>query len=112
MAKFIKDPDSVEPFHVVWCSKNNTNDGSATDTGELQSATIASSTWSIPTGITLDSNNTNSVVIQGVTYAINTVATAWLSGGTAGTEYDCVNEITTSDNRTLNHTITVKVEER
>ena len=30
-----KDPASVEPYYVVWCDKDGTNDGSEDDTGEL-----------------------------------------------------------------------------
>jgi hypothetical protein len=108
---FIKDPNSVEPFYVVWCSKDGTNDASTSDSGELQSATISTSDWTVPTGITEDSEGQAAVTIQGVTYAINTVATIWLSAGVAGTDYDLVNRITTSDSRTLDHTITIKVRE-
>ena len=108
---FEKDPDSVEPFFIIWCDEDSTNDGLADDGGELQGATIDSVTWTIPSGITKDSDNENSVTIAGITYDINTVATAWLSGGTAGLNYDLVCEIDTSDNRTLNKTITIKVRE-
>ena len=107
--EFVKDPDSVEPFHIVWCSLANTNDGSSGDTGELQGETISSSSWTIPTGITKDSDNKLSVTIQGITYTANTVATVWLSGGTAGLDYALVNQIVTSGGRTLDHTILIKV---
>jgi hypothetical protein len=107
--EFVKDPDSVEPFHIVWCSLDNTNDGSSSDTGELQGETISSSSWTVPTGITKDSDNKLSVTIQGITYVANTVATIWLSGGTAGQDYALVNQIETSGNRTLDHTILIKV---
>lgn len=106
--EFIKDPDSVEPFHVVWGSKNGTNDGSVDDNGELQGATISSSTWTVPSGITEDSNNTNIVSMRGITYPVNTVATIWLSGGTPGEDYKLINQIVTSDGRTLDHTIIIK----
>ena len=106
---FYKDPDSVEPFHIVWCSQDNTNDGSSSDTGELQGETISSSSWTVPSGITKDSDNKASVTIQGVSYSANTVATIWLSGGTDGTDYVLVNQIDTSGGRTLDHSITVKV---
>ena len=107
-----KDPDAVEPYFVVWCDKDGTNDGSATDDGELQGATISSATWTVPTGITKDSDNTSAVTIKGVTYGANTVATIWLSGGTAGTSYSIVCEIDTSDSRTLNQTIVIEVAEQ
>ncbi len=111
MSSFVKDPDAVEPFYVVWVSKDNTNDGGATDTGELQSATISTAAAQMPSGITLDSENTGSVVISGVTYASSTVHIMTLSGGTVGTDYDITSRITTSDSRTLDKTITIKVRE-
>jgi hypothetical protein len=111
MTSFIKDPNAVETFTVVWCSKDNTNDGSATDTGELQGETISTITEVVATGITLDSSNKNSTSIQGVTYAADTVHNLVLSGGTAGTDYDIVSRITTSGGRTLDKTITIMVRE-
>ncbi len=109
MASFLKDPSSVEPFYIVWCSPDNTNDGSASDTGELQSATISTTDWTVPTGLTKDSENESSVTSKGVTYAVNTVACIWLSSGTDGTDYEVACKITTSDSRTLEHTITIRV---
>lgn len=106
-----KDPSNVEPYFVIWCALDGTNDGSTSDNGELQGATISSSAWTVPSGITEDSSNTATVDIAGITYAVNTVATVWLSGGTAGNEYRLVNEITTSDSRTLQKSITIRVRE-
>lgn len=106
---FVKDPNSVEPFYVVWCSPDNTNDGTASDTGELQGATISTSTWTLDSGITENSSGTAEITIKGITYGVNTVATIWLSGGTDGTNYDLLDRIVTSDSRTLDYTITIKV---
>lgn len=103
-----KDPDSVEPYFIVWCDKDGTNDGSSSDDGELQGETIATATWTVPTGITKDSSNTDAVTIQGVSYSANTVATVWLSGGTHNTDYDILCRITTAT-RTLDKTITIPV---
>ena len=107
--EFVKDPDSVEPFHVVWCSLDNTNDGSNTDTGELQGETISTSTWTVPSGITKDSDSKGAVTIQAIVYAVDTVATIWLSSGVAGTDYALTNKVVTSGGRTLEHTILIKV---
>lgn len=108
-----KDPDDTEPYFIVWCSKDGTNDGSTSDDGELQSDTISSSTWTVASGITKDSDNTDAITIAGISYSANTVATIWLSGGTADTDYDLTNTITTSGSpaRTLSKTITVPVRE-
>ena len=107
--RFTKKAAAVEPFYVVWCSENNTNDGSADDSGRLQSETISTLTWAVPTGITKDSDAKTAVTIQGIVYGADTVATIVLSSGVAGTDYDCVCKITTAT-RTLYHTITIMVE--
>ena len=106
-----KDPDAVEPYFVVWCSKSGTNANTAADTGELKGATIATSTWVVPTGITKDSDDTGAITIAGISYGVDTVATVWLSGGEAGEEYTLTNRITTSDGRTLDQSIVVPVKE-
>ena len=104
-----KDPNSVEPYFIVWCSEDGTNDGGAKDTGELQGATISTTTWTVQTGITKDSENENAVDINGVSYAVNTVATIWLSSGSDKTDYVLNLKITTSDSRTLEKSITIPV---
>ena len=111
MSSFKKDQHSVETFSIIWASKSNLNNGSASDSGELQGETISTITELVPSGITLDSSNKNSTSIQGITYAIDTVHNMVLSGGSAGTDYDIVSRITTSGGRTLDKTITIKVRE-
>lgn len=107
-----KDPNSVEPYFVVWCSKDGTNDGGANDTGELQGATISTVTWTVPNGITKDSDNKSAVTVHGVTYEADTVCTIWLSGGSGGSQYSLSVRITTSDSRTLDKTIVIPVVEQ
>lgn len=107
-----KDPNSVEPYHFIWCSKDGTNDGSTSDTGELQGATISSQTITPATGLTLDSDNKSAVTIAGISYAVNTVSTGWVSGGTDGTDYNLHCRIVTSDGRTLDQTMTIPVREQ
>jgi len=106
-----KDPNSVEPYFIIWCDIDGTNDGTASDQGELQGATISTTAWAVDSGITEDSNNTAAVTIKGVSYGTNTVATIWLSGGTAGSYYRCRNRITTSDSRTLDKSIFITISE-
>ncbi len=105
---FFKDPLTAEKFYVVWCSPDNTNDASVGDSGRLQSETIATTAWTVPTGVTNDSDVKTAVTIRGTVYAANTVATITLSSGTADTDYELLNKITTAT-RTLTHTITIKV---
>ena len=109
MTSFTKDPNSVEPYYIIWCSSDNTNDGTTSDTGRLQGATISSDSWTVPSDITEDSSNNSSVTIQGITYSANTVSCIWLSSGTDGASYNITNQIVTSDSRTLDQTITIVV---
>ena len=111
MPSFTKDPHAVRKFHIVWCDRTGLNDGSSADLGDLQSATISTSTWFVPAGITKDSANNSELIVQGITYAENTSSTIWLSAGALGKDYDLVNRITTSDSETLDKTITIKVRE-
>ena len=104
-----KDPANVEPYFFVLCDlKTGTNVSG--DNGELQGATISTiSSVTASTGLTVDSSNKNAVTIDGVSYAADTVVTAWLSGGTAGTEYTVTCKVTTSDSRTLEYSAIVPV---
>lgn len=77
-----KDPDEVLDYAFDW-------DAEYLATGE----TISSSTWTVTTGITVDSSTKT-----------GTTATIWLSGGTAGSDYDIANKIATSAARTAERT--------
>lgn len=104
-----KDPDDVHPYFIVWCAANGTNTGGTADDGELQGATISTVTWTVPAGITKDSDNKNAVIVKGVSYSASTVCAIWLSGGTHETDYTLTCKITTSDSRTLSQSIVVRV---
>lgn len=110
-----KDPDDKEPYHMVWCDKSTgLNDGSREDHGELQGATIATVTWTItPVADELikDSSNEAAVSIAGISYEQDTVATIWLSGGTADENYYLLCHITTSDGRNLSNSMMIPVRE-
>jgi aryl-phospho-beta-D-glucosidase BglC (GH1 family) len=83
-----KDPDSVLDFKVDWSEW-------------LDGDTIATAVFLVDSGITEDSS-TNS----------DTAATIWLSGGTAGVDYNVVSRITTAQGRTADRTIIVPVAEK
>lgn len=87
---FELDPNDTKTFTVVWCSEDGTNDGGATDTGELQSATISSATVIIPASLTLEAANNNATTIQGVSYAINTVHNLTIKKSTTGSVGDSI----------------------
>jgi len=88
--QFTKDPDEVLDYTVDW----GTN---VLATGE----TISTSTWTVPSGITKDSDTKT-----------NTTTVIWLSGGTAGSDYNLANKIVTSASRTFERTITVGVRQK
>ena len=88
---FVKDPSDVLDYVIDW-SAQMTEDGADT---------IALSTWTVPTGITQDSESETT-----------TTATIWLSSGVDGTDYDCANKIVTAAARTYERTITIQVRNR
>jgi hypothetical protein len=87
---FLKDPDSVMDFSIDW-----------TDWLAPDSDSISTSVWTVDSGITKDSQPYSGAV-----------ATVWLSGGTLGESYKCVNTITTGNLRTAQRTIIIKVVQR
>ena len=87
---FIKDPEAVLDYTLDWTKWLD-------EAGDI----IATSTWIVPTGLTkvTETNTTK-------------LATVWLSGGTAGTNYTVTNRITTVAGRTDDRSITIRVQER
>jgi hypothetical protein len=89
--KLTKDPDAELDYTRDW-------------TTYLGADTIATSTWIVPTGITLGTgakaptNNTTS-------------ATVWLSGGTPHGAYLITNRITTAGGRTDDRTFLLTIAE-
>jgi len=85
---FTKDPSAVLDYTINWSSW-------------LDSDTISTSTWTVPTGLTKDSDTSTT-----------TTATIWLSSGTAGTQYTVVNHIVTAAGREDDRSIYIVVENR
>ena len=85
-----KDPDSVLDYVLDWVTR-------WLETGD----TISTSTWTVPAGITKDSD-TNT----------NTTTTIWVSGGTDDTDYDLTNRVVTAGGRTVDRTLRIQVRER
>ena len=85
---FTKDPSAVLDYTIDWSDW-------------LDSDTISTSTWTVPTGLTEDSD-TNTT----------TTATVWLSSGTAGTQYTVINHIVTAGGREDDRSIYIMVEDR
>lgn len=89
MSSFTKDPEAVLDYAFNWASW--------LASGE----TISTHTVTVPSGLTKDSDSESSGIV-----------TAWISGGTAGTEYTVECKITTSAGRTDERSITINVRER
>ena len=83
-----KDPNAVLDYTLDW-------------TKWLDGDTIDTATFTVPDGLTLD-DSTNDTVL----------ATAWLSGGTAGTSYVVRCRITTAGGRTEDRSFTILVDDR
>lgn len=83
-----KDPNAILDYTINWSRWLN---------GDV----ISSILWTLPAGIT-DVGHTNS----------GSDMTIWLSGGTAGVNYDIVGEIVTVGGRTDDRTLRIAVAER
>lgn len=88
---FFKDPNAVKDIAIDWTRWLTLTPSGTADT-------ISSSTWTVDSGITKDSDSSST-----------TLTTIWLSGGTAGTTYDLTNRIVTAGGRTEDRTISVRV---
>ena len=80
-----KDPDEILDYAIDW-------------TGRLGSDTIATSSWTVPDGITQVSAS-----ISGA------ICTIWLSGGTLDQSYSILNRITTDGGRTMDRTVILPI---
>ena len=83
-----KDADERLDYQVDWSTRIDTD-------------TIITSVWTIPLGITKESD-----------YYSDTITTIWLSGGTTNTDYELRNTITTASGRILDQTVVLLVRER
>lgn len=89
MARFTKDPDAVLDYVFDWSAWLDATDE------------IASHAITEDDGITVDSSTATSDAV-----------TVWLSGGTAGEQYQVACLIVTNDGRTDERTATIMVRER
>ena len=103
MNTVIKDPEAVLNYGHDWAN-GGANDGSASDTGWLQSATISTSTWSVsgPDALLVVDSDSNDTTTTSVV----------LSGGTVPYTYLVTNHIITGAAHEDDRTITVIMQER
>lgn len=101
--KWRKDPSAILDFKFDWAPLTNNRDGATSDwLGPTE--TIISFTITIsPVGLTEDSSSRTDS---------NTSVTVWLSSGTDGIEYEVTCQIVTSEGRTDERTMRIKVENR
>lgn len=93
---FRKDSGSVEDYTVVWDVISQKHEG-INDGADA----ITSSSWTVPAGITKDSDSYSS-----------TYTTIWLSGGTSGNSYEVTNTVTTQKGRTFKQSIRIRCKDR
>lgn len=81
----VKTPNEVKDYSIDW-------------TDRLAGDTISTSAFTVPSGITLDSQTNDT-----------TSSTAWISGGTDGTDYNVTCLVTTAGGRTYEWPIRIQV---
>lgn len=86
---FIKDPDADLDWQFNWAD------------WLADGETISSATFTVDDGLTVTSTGHD-----------DTVATVWLSGGTAGSVYRVTSHVVTSAARTDDRSISIRVTER
>ena len=97
---FLKDPDAKLDYKFDWkASTNGSGDTDWLDTDE----TISTKTVTVDSGITKESDALADT---------NTSVVVWLSGGTAGVDYEVACKIITSASRTDERTIKIQARER
>lgn len=87
IATFTKDPADTLDYQIDWSDF-------------VALLTISTSSWVVPSGITdvTDSHTSTAAIIR-------------LSGGTAGTDYECVNQVTLSNGQISERSIKIRVRE-
>ena len=84
----LKDPDAILDYAFNWALWLGTD-------------VISTSTWILDTGLTKVSDTNTS-----------TLATVWISGGTAGATYNITNRITTAGGRTEDRSFSIRCQQR
>lgn len=88
-----KDPNEILDYQVNWEKRVQSR--------RTPDDTIVGSTWIVPDGITKQSDTFS-----------DTTTTIWLSGGTDGQPYTLINRIVTTEGRTMDESVTIKIKER
>lgn len=81
-----KDPQEVLDYYIDWSDRLGPTD------------TIGTSTWLVPTGITVENEDKTT-----------TMTVLWLSEGILGDKYDNLNRIVTTEGRTMDQTVSIRI---
>lgn len=88
-----KDPNEVLDYQLKWGKRVQ---------GKLTpDDTITASEWIVPTGIVMDADTFTDIT-----------TTIWLSGGTDGVSYTLINRIDTTEGRTMDQSVVIRIKER
>lgn len=85
-----KDPNEVLDYLLSWARRVPEGDS------------IAGSTWLVDEG---------DVVVDSDSFT-DTTATVWLSGGTVGTRCVLTNRVTTTEGRTMDQSVSIRIREK
>lgn len=100
-----KDPDEVLDYDIDWTVRlYSAAELDRYKAGEtvVPTDTIASSTFTLPTGTLVAASGSNST----------TASKVWLSGGAEGQTYLIVNRIVTAGGRTMDMTVKLKIKSK
>jgi len=97
----VKDPNATLDYLLAWKDW-------------LNGDTISTAAWEVDVGLTKQSDSVNAspVTIDGVSHPAATVATVWLTGGTAGQKYLVRCRITTVAGRVDDRSFRVMVADK
>jgi hypothetical protein len=98
-----KDPDAVLDYKFDWRALTNQADGAVSDWLEAGETITTGFSIEATNGITVDSSSRSNS---------NTSITVWLSGGTVGQTYAVRCRIVTTNGRTDDRTLYIKVKEQ
>lgn len=83
-----KDPNEILDYAIDWSAR-------------LGVDTVASSTWTVPTGLNQQSASFT-----------DTMTVIWLTAGADGAHYEILNRITTAGGRTMDQTVRLRIKEK
>lgn len=107
---FIKDPDAILDWRFDWKPLTNSSEGGTSD---WLGADETISTDTDGFAIIISPSETGGLQEDSSELTdAGTSVTVWLSGGEAGQDYTVTCRITTTENRTDDRSITVKVRQR